>query len=108
MARTLINIPKEAKRGDTIEIKVLIMHIMETGYRHSVDTGEIIPRDIINRFVCGFNGKELISIDLSPAIAANPFFSFFTTAAESGVFTLSWTGDDGKTQTETARITVNG
>jgi len=108
MARALVNIPKEARRGETIEIKALIMHIMETGYRHSIDTGEAIPRDIINRFVCSFNGREVMSVDLSPAIAANPFLSFFTVARESGVFTLSWTGDDGKTQTETARITVTG
>ncbi len=108
MARTLINIPKEAKRSETIEIKALIMHIMETGYRHSPDTGELVPRNILNHFVCSFNGNELMSVEFSPAIAANPFLSFFMTATQSGVFTLSWVGDDGNTQTETARLTVTG
>jgi hypothetical protein len=31
MARTLINVPPKAKRGQIIEIKTLISHVMETG-----------------------------------------------------------------------------
>ena len=30
MASALINVPKKAKRGDVIEIKTLISHVMET------------------------------------------------------------------------------
>ena len=33
MARALINVPPKAGRGDIVEIKVLISHPMETGYR---------------------------------------------------------------------------
>ena len=33
MARALINVPQTAKRGEVIEIKALIAHPMETGYR---------------------------------------------------------------------------
>ena len=33
-ARTLINVPQKAKRGEVIQIKTLISHIMETGFRH--------------------------------------------------------------------------
>ena len=51
MARVLINLPSRAKRGEVIEIKTLIAHPMETGYRLG-PTGVVIPRDIINRFVC--------------------------------------------------------
>ena len=48
---------------------------METGHR--VDAkGAVIPRDIINRFVCTYNGEEVFSADLFPAIAANPFLAF--------------------------------
>jgi sulfur-oxidizing protein SoxZ len=78
---------------------------METGYRRDL-VGGAIPRDIINRFVCTYNGIEVFSADFYPAIAANPFLSFFTVATESGTIALSWTGDDGQTQTETATITV--
>ena len=72
MARALINVPAKAKRGDVIEIKALISHPMETGYRTGPD-GALVPRDIINRFICTYNGEEIFSADLFPAIAANPF-----------------------------------
>ena len=105
MARTLINVPPKAKKGEVIAIKTLISHEMETGYRHD-NVGKSIPRDIISQFVCTYNGLEIFRADLFPAIAANPFISFFTVATESGAIALSWTGDDGHTQTETANITV--
>lgn len=105
MARALINVPKQAKRGDVIEIKTLVSHPMETGYRRD-SMGNAIPRDIINRFVCTYNGVEVFRADLFPAVAANPFLSFHTVATESGELKLSWTGDDGNTQTETVTITV--
>jgi sulfur-oxidizing protein SoxZ len=105
MARVLINLPSRAKRGDIIEIKTLIAHPMETGYRFD-SKGAAIPRDIINRFVCRYNGDEIFRAELFPAIAANPFIAFFTIATESGELSFSWTDDHGQTQTETKQITV--
>ncbi len=105
MARVLINLPARAKRGEVIEIKTLIAHPMETGYRLG-PTGAAIPRDIINCFTCTYNGDEVFRADLFPAIAANPFIAFFTQATESGEIVLSWTDDQGQTQTELRQITV--
>ena len=105
MARALIHLPPSAKRGETIEIKSLISHVMETGYRIGV-TGQPIPRDIIEDFVCTYNGEEVFRAKLYPAIAANPFISFFTVATESGTLTFSWTDQHGATQVQTAAITV--
>jgi sulfur-oxidizing protein SoxZ len=105
MARVLINLPSRAKRGEVIEIKTLIAHPMETGYRLD-STGAAIPRDIINRFVCTYNGEEVFGAELFPAIAANPFIAFSTVATESGELTFNWTDDHGQTQTEVRQITV--
>ena len=105
MASALINVPTKAKRGDIIEIKTLMSHIMETGYRHTA-AGEVVPRDIITSFTCRFNGNEIFRADLFPAIAANPFITFTTVATESGELAMSWTDDKGQTQTERAKITV--
>ena len=69
-------------------------------------TGTAVPRDIINRFVCTYNGAEVFSAELFPAIAANPFIAFFTVATESGELAFSWTDDHGETQTEIRQITV--
>ena len=105
MASALINVPKKAKRGEIIEIKTLMSHIMETGYRRTA-TGEIVPRDIITSFVCRYNGVEIFRADLFPAIAANPFITFFTVATESGKFDFEWIGDRGFNETASASILV--
>jgi sulfur-oxidizing protein SoxZ len=105
MAAALINVPKKAKRGDVIEIKTLMSHIMETGYRHTT-SGKIVPRDIITSFACRYNGEEIFRANLFPATAANPFISFFTVATESGKFDFEWIGDNGFSETAAASITV--
>ena len=105
MPSALINVPAKAKRGDIIEIKTLMSHIMETGYRHTA-AGEVIPRDIITSFACRYNGNEVFRADLFPAFAANPFITFFTTATESGKFEFEWVGDNGFSETAVASIIV--
>jgi sulfur-oxidizing protein SoxZ len=104
-ARALINVPKTAKRGDVIEIKTLISHIMETGFRHGTN-GQVIPRDIITTLTCRYNGEEVFSTTLYPAIAANPFVTFNVLASESGTIALTWTGDNGFSVTEEVKIEV--
>ena len=101
----LINVPERARKGEIIEIKTLVSHPMETGYRRS-QTGAPIPRDIIRRFVCTYNGAEIFRAELHPAIAANPFIVFSTVATESGTLTFQWTGDKGFSVTESVSISV--
>jgi sulfur-oxidizing protein SoxZ len=101
----LINVPPKAKRGDVIEIKTLMSHVMEPGYRRTA-AGDILPRDIITSFTCRYNGDEIFRADLFPAISANPFFSFFTVAKESGKLEFEWIGDNGFSATASAAITV--
>jgi sulfur-oxidizing protein SoxZ len=105
MASALINVPARARRGEVIEVKTLISHPMETGYRRT-QLGASIPRDIIRLFVCTYNGTEVFRAELHPAVAANPFIAFSTVAAESGTLTFQWTGDNGFAVTESAAIVV--
>jgi sulfur-oxidizing protein SoxZ len=105
MANALVNVPARARRGEIIEIKALVSHPMETGYRRT-QLGATIPRDIIRRFVCAYNGTEIFSADFHPAISANPFLAFSAVATESGTIAFSWTGDNGFAVTESASITV--
>ena len=105
MTRALVNVPKTAARGEIIEIRAMIAHVMETGYREGVN-GVTIPRNIIKRFVCKYAGEEIFSAELFPAIAANPYLAFTTLATASGTITFEWTDDKGETQTASAEITV--
>lgn len=105
MARTLINAPSTAKRGEVIEIRATIGHPMETGFRPG-DDGKILPRNLVNRFSCRYNGELVFSAELFSAVAANPYLAFHTVALESGTLALTWEGDNAFTQTETVTLTV--
>ena len=105
MARTLINAPSTAKRGDVIEIRATIGHPMETGFRPG-DDGRILPRNLIKRFSCHYNGELVFSAELFSAVAANPYLAFHTIAVESGTLALTWEGDNAFTQTENVTLTV--
>lgn len=101
-----VKVPKTAKAGETIVIKTLISHEMESGQRKDKD-GKVIPRKIINRFTCEFNGQPVFSCDIDPAISANPYFEFSAKMTESGTFKFSWVDDDGSTYTDEQTIEVN-
>jgi sulfur-oxidizing protein SoxZ len=105
MARVLVNVPKTAKRGSVIQIKTLISHVMEPGFRPGAD-GQIVPRDIITLMTCKYNGEEIFRADFFPAMAANPFVTFHTVAIESGKIEFEWTGDNGFSETASASISV--
>jgi sulfur-oxidizing protein SoxZ len=89
-----VRVPASAKKGEVIEIKTLITHVMETGQRKDKD-GKTIPRKIINKFTAKFNGKEVFVVNLEPAISANPFIGFNFKATEAGTFEFAWQDDDG-------------
>ena len=105
MARVVIRIPAQAKRGEVIEIRTLAAHAMETGFRRT-QLGELVPRDIIRSLVCTYNGVEIFRAELHPAIAANPLLAFTTVATESGTLEFRWSGDNGYAATQSAQISV--
>lgn len=107
MARALINIPHEARRGEIVLVRALLEHVMETGYRYTAD-GKQIPRDIVERFVCLFEGEPVFDATLHPAIAANPFFAFPLRVEKSGDLAFVWTDGKGARHVETRRLVVTG
>jgi sulfur-oxidizing protein SoxZ len=105
MANTRIEVPKTARRGEVIEIKTLVAHPMETGFRRT-HLGAPIARDIITTFVCLYNGVEVFRAELHPSVSANPYVQFTTVATESGTLEFRWSGDGGFTANASARINV--
>lgn len=105
MGRALINFPPKARKGDVIEIRTLLSHPMETGFRPD-SYGRLIPRDIVNRFECLFNGEPVFACDLFSAISANPFMAFTMTATQSGELVFRWKDDTGAVMEEKRRFEV--
>jgi sulfur-oxidizing protein SoxZ len=105
MPTTRIVVPAKAKKGDVIEVKALIGHVMETGFRHD-NFGKLIPRDIITGFTCSYAGEEVFRMDLFTGVAANPFVGFTTIAIETGELLFEWTDQHGRVTRAQARIEV--
>ena len=100
-----IKLPKEAKKGEIIQIKTLVSHLMESGQRKDAQ-GKPIARKIINKFTCEFNGRPVFSCALEPAISANPYIQFDARIDEEGTFKFAWNDDDGSVVTAEEKIAL--
>ena len=100
-----VKVPKTAAAGEIIVIKTLISHKMESGQRKDSD-GNKIPRSIINRFTCDFNGQNVIDVNLEPAISTNPYFQFESVVPETGEFKFTWYDDDGSIYEKAKSVSV--
>ncbi len=103
--RTRVSVPKQAGRGEIIEIKTLVSHPMNNGFM--IDRGgRRIPRQLINRLEALYNGEMMFWAILHEAFSSNPLISFFTRATHSGRIEFKWYDDDGSIYTDSAEITV--
>ena len=100
-----VKVLKKAAAGDVVTIKTLISHPMESGQRKD-DDGNLIPRSIINRFTCDFNGQNVIDVTMEPAMSTNPYFEFDAIVPEAGEFKFTWYDDDGSVYEETKSIAI--
>lgn len=102
-----VKIPKSVAAGDIITIKTLISHKMESGQRKDKE-GNPIPRDIINHFEASFNGQVVFSVNIDPAVSANPYIEFAARIDEAGTFTMKWTDDGGNITEHAQDIALKG
>lgn len=100
-----IQLPASVAKGEVFAVKTLIRHQMETGLRQD-GKGNVIPRKIINRFTCRYNGSEAFRVDLHEAVAANPFFEFSLRATQSGRLEFVWEEDGGGVYSLTHDLSV--
>ena len=102
---TRIVLPATVKKGEIIEIKTLVQHAMEPGYRRD-NEGRAIPRDIIATLTVQYAGEQIFQCDMQPGTAANPYVSFTTVATATGELVFTWTDEKGAATTEKRRLTV--
>jgi sulfur-oxidizing protein SoxZ len=105
MSVARIQLPPQARRGEVIEVRIIIKHPMETGFRYD-SFGRRTPRNVIRTLVCRYNGAVVFEGTLSSGIAANPYLRFFTRAVESGELEFSWIDDADVAGKLSAPITV--
>ena len=105
MSAIRLSIPENAKAGDIVEIKAMIRHDMESGYRRDIQ-GKPIPRLILTNFECRLEDDLVFSADIHPGISANPLLKFFLRAEKSGILTFTWTEQTGQVFTKSAELLV--
>ena len=103
--RTLIDMPKRARTGEVIAVRVTIAHPMETGYRRDSE-GVKQPRNIIREFTCSIGDRAIFRADLFPAISANPYLTFHYRAQSSAELIFQWLGDQGFKHEERVSLIV--
>jgi sulfur-oxidizing protein SoxZ len=104
-AKPRVKVPKTAAAGEVVTIKSLISHKMESGQRKGAD-GNLIPRSIINRFTCDFNGVNVIDVAMDPAISTNPYIEFDAKVDAAGEFKFTWYDDDGSVYEDKKSIEI--
>jgi sulfur-oxidizing protein SoxZ len=102
-----IQVQREALRGEIIEVRVLIQHPMETGFRYD-SFGRQTPRNVIYSFECRYGGIEVFRAAMGAGIAANPYLRFFLRAGDSGDIECRWVDQENASGTVSARVNVNG
>ena len=90
-------------KGDTVDVRVLMNHPMETGQRKDA-SGSLIPQHFIQEISVKLNGKTVIDAQVSQAVSRNPVFSFRVKGAKAGDrLEISWLDNKGeRNSTETA------
>ncbi len=103
--RALVNLPRDIRRGQVVEVRTTLAHPMETGHRRG-NGGELVPRNIVRRLEARLNGELVFAADLHPALSANPYVAFPLRAMASGPMVLTWRGDQGFEHSETVAFEV--
>jgi sulfur-oxidizing protein SoxZ len=98
-----VRFTENPKRGEPIEVRAMVMHPMESGFRLD-NVGRPIPRHIITSFTCAYAGEPVFRAKLHPAVSANPYFVFYFVAAQSGDLLLTWTDDRGEVATHSVHL----
>ena len=99
-----VRVPRSARAGEPVEIRLLIEHPMETGLRQ--EGGRTVPRDLLNRVTVRVNGEVALQAELRNGTAANPYHVFFLRLDRTSELDFTWTDERGRSARATARVTV--
>ena len=94
--------------GDnTVEIKLIISHPMETG-RKKDDFGQLIAAHFIKLLVITLNDKTVLETQWGTAISKNPYLTIRARGAKLGdKVTVTWQDNLGETGSEESIVISN-
>jgi sulfur-oxidizing protein SoxZ len=90
-----IQFPERIVAGDVVKVRLLVQHPMDTGYLQDL-LGKLVPRNVIRLLICKLGSREVLRVEPSSGIAANPLFEFFVRATETAEMHIAWIDDKGQ------------
>jgi len=100
-----VQVPATIRKGEPFEVRVLMQHPMETGFRRDMD-GRTIPMNVVDKLTVSLAGQPVFSAELGSGMSANPYVAFFAVANASGEIVVEWSDDRGERGRATAQVTV--
>ncbi|MCA3182643.1 MAG: thiosulfate oxidation carrier complex protein SoxZ [Cupriavidus sp.] len=89
--------------GDEVNVRALMAHPMETGFRKD-SSGNPIPAHYITEVIASVNGKTVLTAEWGGAISTNPYFEFDVKAKKGDKITLKWIDNKGESKEETVEV----
>jgi len=94
-------------QGDTADVRVLMLHPMETGQRRDAK-GELVPLHFIQSVLITHNGKTVLDAQWSQAVSRNPFLGLRVKGAKAGdKISVTWVDNKGEKRTDEAAVTAS-
>jgi sulfur-oxidizing protein SoxZ len=95
MSRARLRLPPSARAGESVEIRTLIDHPMETGLRRDA-SGRLVARNMLTRFEARANGEVVFAADFANGTSANPTLTFHVRVAGETLIETVWISEAGQ------------
>ncbi len=106
MALARLQVAPRVRSGEAVEVRLLIQHPMETGYRREAD-GRAVPMNVVNSLVCRLGEAEILRAEFGSGVSANPYLAFWIVPPASGELVVEWVDDAGEKGRVAAPIAVS-
>jgi sulfur-oxidizing protein SoxZ len=100
-----IQVASPVRRGQAMEVRLLIQHPMETGFRYEF-SGTSIAKNVIHSMSAEYGGRVVFRARMGSGVAANPLLQFWVRPDQSGDIRVVWEDDQGVKGQVSARIEV--
>ena len=91
-------------QGDVADVRILMLHPMETGARRDAK-GDIVPQHFIQNVAVTHNGKTVLDAQWSQAVSRNPFLGLRVKGAKAGdKVSVTWVDNKGDKRTDEAAV----
>ena len=89
-----IQVSSPVRRGQAMEVRLLIQHPMETGFRYDF-SGTSIAKNLIHSMSAEYGGRVVFRARMGSGVAANPLLQFWVLPDQSGDIRVACQDDQG-------------